>query len=84
MPLKNKSVSLHWEMMFTRSSLRPTDMDEQCKLLNEVARLIDRGTVRTTVGDHSGVINATNLRCAHALLESGKPRGKIVLEGFTG
>lgn len=82
MPLKGKSVSLHWEMMFTRSSLQTADMDEQGKLLDEVARLIDAGTLRTTVGEHFGAVNAANLRRAHALLESGKARGKIVLEGF--
>jgi len=34
------------------------------------------------VGEHFGTINAANLRRAHALLESGKAKGKIVLEGF--
>ncbi len=29
-----------------------------------------------------GAINATNLRRAHALQESGRARGKLVLEGF--
>jgi NADPH:quinone reductase-like Zn-dependent oxidoreductase len=83
MPLKGKSASLHWEMMFTRSNLQTADMGEQGKLLDEVGRLIDAGTLRTTVGEHFGAINATNLRRAHALLESGKARGKIVLEGFS-
>ena len=50
--------------------------------LNRVAELIDAGTLKTTVGEHFGVINAANLRRAHALLESGKAKGKIVLEGF--
>jgi hypothetical protein len=34
------------------------------------------------VGEHFGTINAANLRRAHELLESGKSKGKIVLEGF--
>ena len=38
--------------------------------------------VRTTLGEHYGTINAENLRRAHAFIESGKARGKIVLEGF--
>lgn len=84
MPLKTKSASLHWEMMFTRSSFGTADMGEQGALLDEVARLIDAGTVRTTLGAHYGAINAANLRRAHALLESGKARGKVVLEGFSG
>ena len=57
-------------------------MVEQHRLLDQVAKLVDAGTLRSTVGEHLGAINAGNLRRAHALLESGKARGKIVLEGF--
>ena len=46
------------------------------------AHIIDDGVLKTTVGEHFGRIDAANLRRAHALLESGKARGKIVLEGF--
>jgi zinc-binding alcohol dehydrogenase family protein len=80
--LKLKSVSLHWELMFTRAMFETPDMQKQHDLLNEVARLIDAGTLRTTLGQHFGVINAANLRRAHALLESNTAKGKIVLEGF--
>ena len=80
--LKRKSLSLHWEFMYTRSLFETPDMIEQHNLLNRVAELIDAGTLRTTVGEHFGTINAANLRRAHALLESGKSKGKIVLEGF--
>ncbi|MCJ8168071.1 zinc-binding alcohol dehydrogenase family protein [Atopomonas sediminilitoris] len=80
--LKQKSLSLHWEFMYTRSLFGTADMIEQHHLLNRVAELIDAGTLRTTLGEHFGQINAANLRKAHALLESGKSRGKIVLEGF--
>jgi len=80
--LKRKSLSLHWELMYTRSLFETADMIEQHKLLNRVADLIDAGILRTTFGEHFGIINATNLRRAHALLESGKAKGKIVLEGF--
>ncbi|MCE0463179.1 MULTISPECIES: zinc-binding alcohol dehydrogenase family protein [Pseudomonas] len=80
--LKRKSLSLHWEFMYTRSLFETPDMIEQHHLLNRVATLIDAGTLKTTVGEHFGIINAANLRRAHALLESGKAKGKIVLEGF--
>ncbi|QXE10318.1 MULTISPECIES: zinc-binding alcohol dehydrogenase family protein [Pseudomonas] len=82
MPLKRKSLSLHWELMFTRSLYETQDMINQHELLNRVSDLIDSGVLRTTVGEHFGAINAANLRRAHALVESGKARGKIVLEGF--
>ncbi|WP_313915876.1 zinc-binding alcohol dehydrogenase family protein [Tahibacter sp.] len=84
MKLKRKALSLHWELMFTRSLFQTPDMIEQHHLLGAVADLIDNGTLVTTVGEHFGTINATNLRRAHALIESGTARGKIVLEGFGG
>ncbi len=84
MPFKTKAVSVHWEMMFTRPMFATGDMAAQGTLLNEVARLVDAGTLRTTLAERFGPINASNLRRAHKLLESGTARGKIVLEGFTG
>jgi zinc-binding alcohol dehydrogenase family protein len=79
---KGKAVSVHWESMFTRSSFQTPDMIGQHALLNDVADLIDKGVLRTTLDQTFGTINATNLKRAHALLESGKSRGKIVLEGW--
>ena len=80
--LKRKSLSLHWEFMYTRSMFETDDIIEQHNLLNRVAELVDAGTLKTTFGEHFGTINAENLRRAHELLESGKAKGKIVLEGF--
>jgi zinc-binding alcohol dehydrogenase family protein len=82
MPLKRKAASLHSELMFTRALFETPDMIEQHNLLDEVARLVDAGVLQTTLGEHYGSINATNLKRAHVLLESGKARGKVVLEGF--
>jgi len=82
MPLKLKSLSLHWELMFTRSLFETPDMIHQHHLLNRIAKLIDQGILQTTLGEHFGAINAANMRRAHALVESKKARGKIVLEGF--
>jgi NADPH2:quinone reductase len=81
-PFMRKSVSIHWESMFTRSLLETADMIEQHNLLDKVAELVDTGKLRSTIADHYGTINADNLKRAHALVESGKARGKIVLEGF--
>ena len=82
MRLKLKSQSLHIEFMFARSMFNAADMDEQGKLLNRVADLVDRGYIQTTSGKNLGKINAANLKAAHAELESGKAIGKIVLQGF--
>lgn len=80
--LKLKSISLHWEFMFTRSMFQTQDMDYQHALLNRVADLVDEGVIQTTIGKNLGAINATNLKAAHAELEAGTAIGKIVLEGF--
>ncbi|MBW2463281.1 MAG: zinc-binding alcohol dehydrogenase family protein [Deltaproteobacteria bacterium] len=84
MPFKLKSVSLHWELMFTRSLFGTPDMHEQGKLLDEVASLVDAGRIRSTVTEVAGKIDAATLRKVHAQIESGSSRGKIVLEGFGG
>ena len=80
--LKQKSLSLHWEFMFTRSMFETDDMVEQSRLLTHVASLIDEGKIKTTVGKHLGKINAENLIEAHRILEEGRAIGKLVLEGF--
>jgi zinc-binding alcohol dehydrogenase family protein len=82
MPLKLKAISLHWEMMFTRSLFGTPDMAEQGRLLNEVAALVDAGRIRSTATDVAGKIDAVTLSAVHRRIESGSARGKIVLEGF--
>jgi zinc-binding alcohol dehydrogenase family protein len=80
--LRHKSISLYWEYMFTRPVYATLDMVAQHRLLCEMADLVDDGVIRTTLGEHFGRINADNLKRAHELVESGKTKGKIVLEGF--
>ncbi|MBP7565590.1 MAG: zinc-binding alcohol dehydrogenase family protein [Burkholderiaceae bacterium] len=80
--LKRKALSLHWELMFTRPIFGTPDLHLQGELLDAVAKLVDAGRIRTTVQASYGTINAANLTKAHALIESGQARGKLVLEGF--
>jgi NADPH2:quinone reductase len=82
MPLKVKCASLHWEFMFARSMYETPDILGQHLLLNEMADLVDAGIIKNTTDASLGKINAENLKKAHALLESGKAKGKLVLEGF--
>lgn len=81
-PFKSKSVSVHWEFMFTRSMYQTQDMVKQSELLNEVAELVDTGKIKTTVSQVLSPINAQNLKMAHQQIESGTTKGKIVLHGF--
>ncbi len=55
------------------------DIEEQHRLLNRLAELVDEGKIRTTVTEKISPINAANLKLAHAKIESGKTIGKIVL-----
>ncbi len=80
--LKRKSASIHWEFMFTRAVFGTPDMIAQHRLLGDVAALVDDGVIKTTLGEEIGTINAANLRRAHAVVESGKAKGKLVLTGF--
>ncbi|MDA5635005.1 MULTISPECIES: zinc-binding alcohol dehydrogenase family protein [Rhizobium/Agrobacterium group] len=82
LPLKRKSISLHWELMFTRSLYATADIEKQHELLNRIGALVDEGRIKSTLNESFGAINAENLKRAHALIESGKAKGKIVLAGF--
>ena len=81
-PLFGKSASLVFELMFTRSTFQTADMEQQHELLDEVARLVDAGELKTTLGEVYGKINAANLNRAHAALEGRRTIGKIVLAEF--
>ena len=81
-PFKWKSISVRLESMFTRSAMKTIDIAAQGELLRKTAELIDAGKVRTTLTETLGKINAETLKHAHRLLESGKARGKIVLDGY--
>ncbi|MES2936984.1 MAG: zinc-binding alcohol dehydrogenase family protein [Pseudomonadota bacterium] len=80
--LKRKSLALVWESMFTRPVFGTPDMHRQGELLDEVARLVDAGTLRSTARTVLGPISVTELKKAHALIESAGTIGKIVLPGY--
>jgi len=80
--LHDKSISVHLEGMFTRSTFQTADMEAQHALLDEMAGLLEAGVVKGTLGQNLGTINAANLRRAHKLLEEGHVVGKLVLEGW--
>ncbi len=82
MLIKGKAVSTHWELMFTRSLFTTEDIARQGDILDTVAGFIDAGKIRSTATESFGTINAENLKRAHALIESGKAKGKITPEGF--
>jgi len=80
--MKTKSASLHWEFMFARAMFETPDMIEQHNLLSYVANEIDAGRIRTTLDQVLSPINAKNILAAHALIETGQAKGKIVVQHF--
>lgn len=80
--MKMKAASLHWEFMFARAMHQTPDMIEQHRLLSYVADEIDAGRIRTTLDTVLSPINAETMRKAHALIEAGTAKGKVVVEGF--
>ena len=82
MAFKLKAISIHWELMFTRPIFQTCDLQEQHKILNKVAELVDAGKITSTLTQVAGKIDAATLEKVHALIESGTAHGKIVLEGF--
>jgi NADPH2:quinone reductase len=77
--LKTKSASFSWEFMYTRSTFQTEDMIEQHHILNKVAAMLDDGTLTSTLTQTLTGLNVENLKNVHALLESGKAIGKIVI-----
>lgn len=76
-PFKSKSLAVHWEFMFTKSAqnYRP---ESQGQILDQVARLIERGRLRTTLKEQFEP-DLENYRRAHQQLESGQATGKMVM-----
>ena len=80
--IKVKSVSTHWENMFTRSIFETEDMEAQRDLLARLSKMIDDGRIRTTLAEVLGPINAANLGGAHDRLWQRRAPGKMVMAGF--
>ena len=78
-PLFSKSVTWHYELMFTRSLYTTADIGEQRRLLDRVAALLDDGTLTTTATTVLEGFTAENLREAHRMVETGQMIGKVVV-----
>lgn len=78
MPLMDKSISLHWELMYTKS-LFGYRMETQGEILSRVAEMVDAGELRTTANLTREGFSAEHIRFAHEQAESGRAIGKIVI-----
>jgi len=78
-PLKAKSARICWEFMAARPMYRLPDMHRHGEILAEVARFVDAGRLRPSIGRTLAPLNAATLRDAHAEMEAGTAVGKTVL-----
>lgn len=78
-PFKQKSISIHWESMFTRTVFDTEDVDEQGVILDRIAGMVDDGRLIPTVGETMIGMNAATLAEAHSEIERGHVTGKIVV-----
>lgn len=78
-PLKGKSVSLHWEMVFTRPLYQTEDMIAHHQILTEIAFLVDAGVLQSTLTKELHPLDVENLKLAHTLVEQGNMLGKVVI-----
>jgi NADPH2:quinone reductase len=78
-PLKAKCARICWEFMAARPMYRLHDMHRHGEILAEIARFVDAGTLRPSIGRTIAPLDAANLRDAHAEMEAGTAVGKTVL-----
>lgn len=77
--LKFKSVTFSWELMYTRSLFNTDDIENQHIILNTLANLLDKGTLKSTLTTTLKGFTVDNLKKAHQMQESGKTIGKTVI-----
>jgi NADPH:quinone reductase len=77
--LKSKSITFHWELMFTRPIAGGDRQIAQHRLLDEIATLVDAGRLQSTATKVLSPINAEQLREAHRLVEGGRTIGKVAI-----
>ena len=78
--LKSKSVSFHWELMFTRSMFQTDDMVQQHHILNQISKWLDDGILQSTLTTTLQGFSVENFKNAHTQLESGTTIGKLVIK----
>ena len=76
---KTKSVSFHWEFMFTRSLYQTEDRVEQGKILAEIAECMDSGEFTSIMTKQLTGLTAENLTQAMRTVAEGNMCGKLVI-----
>jgi NADPH:quinone reductase len=65
--------------MFTRSAFKTPDMNDQGRLLDALADLVDSGSIRSTATTIIHGFDPAGLREGHRLVSDGSTIGKVVI-----
>lgn len=79
---KRKSAVIAWEFMFTRPMFETADIARQGWILAEVAGMVDRGEIRSTLAECLGAVSPGRLIEGHRRILTGRTMGKLVLDGW--
>jgi len=77
MPFKTKSISIHWELMFTRSMYETDDIEKQGDLLQQVAQLVDQQKIRSTLNQNLGKLTLQTWRRRISCLNQVSQKAKL-------
>jgi NADPH:quinone reductase-like Zn-dependent oxidoreductase len=75
----DKSVTICWELMYTRSLYGTDDMGRQRDILNRIADMVESGLIRSTLTRCLGPLSTTTAASAHEILENRTMIGKLVM-----
>ncbi|MCX7121072.1 MAG: zinc-dependent alcohol dehydrogenase family protein [Gammaproteobacteria bacterium] len=75
-PMHNNALSLHVVFMLM-PLLKNQDREAHGKILAEIAKIVDEGKLKPLIDSHKFTLET--VKDAHALLESGKANGKVVI-----
>ncbi len=76
-PLHNKALGLHAVFMLL-PILKNVGRQQHGKILAKIAEIVDQGKLKPLIDSHQ--FSLETVPDAHALLESGKARGKVVIK----
>ncbi len=75
---KRKSVSIHWELMFTKTLFEGEDLNSQGQILHRVSELVDLRQIRSTRLGSVLELSASSLQQSLDSHQRGSARGKQV------
>jgi zinc-binding alcohol dehydrogenase family protein len=79
-PFFAKSLTMSFELIYTRSVYQTDDWIKQHEYLTELKNQVEQGFITSTMSKHFDRMNEDTLKEAYTLLQSEHTVGKIVLE----